>query len=102
MGAKLSNMFSQSTEESHWEWVELDPANILGGTFASLILQNIKGHDDWHTLKAPAFYGPDNEWNCVSQESPQTIDELHIISLNSQNIEFEVKGCSVLTEFGPG
>ncbi|PTB34923.1 hypothetical protein M441DRAFT_454473 [Trichoderma asperellum CBS 433.97] len=100
MGAWLSTMFSQSTG-SPLKWVEL-PANRLGGTFASLILQNIKGHDDWHTLKAPAFYGPENEWEAVSQESPQTSDELRIISINSRNIESEVKDCSVLTEFGPG
>lgn len=103
MGVWLSTpMFSQSTEESHMEWVVLPRAERLKGTWASLVLQNIQGHDDWHTLKAPAFYGPENEWKGVSEESPQTSNELRIISLNSQKIKSEVEDCSVLTEFGPG
>ncbi|UKZ61686.1 uncharacterized protein TrAtP1_002942 [Trichoderma atroviride] len=99
MGARLSTMISQSTEESHVKWFMLPRPE---GTFASLILQNLRGNDDWHKLKAPAFYGPENEWKGVSKESPQTRDELHIISLNSQEIGYEVEDCSVLTEFGPG
>jgi hypothetical protein len=89
----------QSTEESHIKWVTLPRPK---DSFASIIFQNLRGNDNWHILKAPAFYGPGNAWKGVSEESPQTSDELRIISLNSQQIESELEDCSVLTEFGPG
>jgi hypothetical protein len=99
MLAWLYTMFSQSTEKSRIERVTLPRPK---GTFASIILQNLEGNDNWHILKAPAFYRPGNKWKGISEESPQTKDELHIISLNSQQIESKVEDCSVLTEFSPG
>lgn len=49
-------------------------------------MANLEGH----TLKAPAVYEPENEWKGVSEE-PQTSNELRIISLDSQKIQYEVE-----------